>query len=262
MIKVFNSKQEYNRFIDGGLVAGDLYYVISDGSVHFRTNNIDGIDRVFDKGDGGSSEAVLIEGSFTANGTYEPTGADGYSSVEVNVPIPSGYIQPSGTKSITANGTGIDVTQYASVDVAVPASGITPTGNYNITANGNYDITNYASVSVNVAAPAPSYTWHTLTGNNLEMNIGTTYIFKTNVAGVYMWHGGIDTDGSGTIDNIDDEPYSLGQMVANTEYYFTALNGYAGADDVTHSYMVFAGDAYSYETALPTGAVIQYAIIS
>ena len=34
--------------------------------------------------------------------------------------IPSQYIIPSGTKSITANGTGIDVTAYASVDVTVP----------------------------------------------------------------------------------------------------------------------------------------------
>lgn len=34
--------------------------------------------------------------------------------------IPSQYIVPTGTKSITANGTGIDVTAYASVDVNVP----------------------------------------------------------------------------------------------------------------------------------------------
>lgn len=35
--------------------------------------------------------------------------------------IPSSYIIPSGTKSITANGNGIDVTQYASVNVNVPS---------------------------------------------------------------------------------------------------------------------------------------------
>lgn len=40
--------------------------------------------------------------------------------------IPSEYIIPTGTKSITENGTGIDVAQYASVDVAVPISS-TPT---------------------------------------------------------------------------------------------------------------------------------------
>ena len=47
------------------------------------------------------------------------SGYDGLSSVTVNA-IPSQYIIPSGTKSITANGTGIDVTAYASVDVTVP----------------------------------------------------------------------------------------------------------------------------------------------
>ena len=50
------------------------------------------------------------------------SGYDGLSSVTVN-PIPSQYIVPSGTKSITQNGTGIDVTEYASVDVNVPSSG-------------------------------------------------------------------------------------------------------------------------------------------
>lgn len=48
------------------------------------------------------------------------SGYDGLQQVNVSVgAIPSEYIIPSGTKSITANGTGIDVTQYASVDVAV-----------------------------------------------------------------------------------------------------------------------------------------------
>jgi len=55
MIKVFNSKNEYDNYTQGGLVAGDLYYVLADGSVHFRSNNIDGTDKVYDKGDGGSA---------------------------------------------------------------------------------------------------------------------------------------------------------------------------------------------------------------
>lgn len=60
MIKVFNDAQEYNSYVQGGLTAGDLYYVLDDGSVHFRTNNIDGEDKVYDKGDGGSDEPEYI----------------------------------------------------------------------------------------------------------------------------------------------------------------------------------------------------------
>ena len=39
--------------------------------------------------------------------------------INVNVPVPSGYIKPTGSKSITENGTH-DVTQYASAVVDVP----------------------------------------------------------------------------------------------------------------------------------------------
>ena len=72
----------------------------------------------------------------------------------------------------------------------------------------------------------------------------------------------VDTEGDGDIDD-DDESYVLGKMVANTEYYFTALNEFAGSfDGGTHSYMHFGGDSYGGGTPLPSGAVIQYAVVS
>lgn len=62
----------------------------------------------------------------TENGTTEVTPDEGKViskvTVNVDVPIPEGYIQPSGTKEITENGTH-DVTEYSSVDVNVPSSG-------------------------------------------------------------------------------------------------------------------------------------------
>ncbi len=86
----------------------------------------------------------------TENGTYTaPDGVDGYSPIEVNVPIPEGYIVPSGTKSITENGTH-SVTEYESVnvDVPIPEGYIKPSGTLNITENGTYDVTEKASTVV------------------------------------------------------------------------------------------------------------------
>lgn len=61
----------------------------------------------------------------TSSQTISPDSTyTGLSTVIVN-PIPSQYIVPTGTKSITQNGTGIDVTSYAAVDVAVPSSTVT-----------------------------------------------------------------------------------------------------------------------------------------
>lgn len=57
--------------------------------------------------------------TITSNGTYDVTD---YGEVDVNVPIPSGYIKPADTITITENGTGIDVSQYATADVNVPDS--------------------------------------------------------------------------------------------------------------------------------------------
>lgn len=58
----------------------------------------------------------------TARQTVQPDeGKTGLSSVIVES-IPSQYIVPSGTKTITENGTGIDVSAFATVDVSVSAS--------------------------------------------------------------------------------------------------------------------------------------------
>lgn len=72
----------------------------------------------FLKAFGGGSGAIEPL-TVTENGTYTPPeGVDGYSPVSVNVPIPGGYIKPSGTQEITQNGT-YDITEKASVAVNV-----------------------------------------------------------------------------------------------------------------------------------------------
>ena len=255
----FSSDAEFEAYYgaSGKVPAGEIAVVGDYKKVYTSTNNIDGTSKDYEAG-------IPESGSINITENGENIDVAEYATANVNVPIPAGYIVPTGSKSITANGEAIDVAEYATanVNVPIPAGYIQPTGNYAITENGtNIDIAQYATVSVAVESSAPSLTWNTLSGNNLEMTVGTTYVFKTNVAGVYMFHLGIDTDSDGDID-LDDEAYALGQMVANTEYYFTALNEQAGAGSNTHSYMLFAGSSYNRDAALPAGAVVQYAVVS
>lgn len=70
---------------------------------------------------------VLGEATITENGEHYPgEGYDGFYKVTVKVAeggeIPEGYIKPTGTKTITENGTH-DVTEYASVEVEVESEG-------------------------------------------------------------------------------------------------------------------------------------------
>lgn len=62
---------------------------------------------------------AVQEKTITKNGEYTPDeGFDGFSKVAVNVPIPNGYIVPSGTLSVTKNGT-YDATNYATAKVSI-----------------------------------------------------------------------------------------------------------------------------------------------
>ena len=87
--------------------------------------------------------------TISANGTHD---VNAYEKVSVNVPIPDGYIKPSGTKEITQNGLQ-NAREYESVNVNVPIPEgyIKPSGTKSITENGSHDVTAYASVNVNVS---------------------------------------------------------------------------------------------------------------
>ena len=95
------------------------------------------------------------------------------SDIEINVhvPIPDGYIKPTGSKSITSNGTH-DVTSVASavVNVPVPSGYIKPSGSKTITENGTHDVTQYASAVVNVAEKPTQFTNVLAYADSLEVN--------------------------------------------------------------------------------------------
>ena len=142
MIKVFNNTQEYNTYTQGGLVAGDLYYVLENGSVHFRTNNIDGEDKVYDKADEGGtiptptySELTFING-VCENGTiscqdgdcfeiYNPNNGHLWVGVYSSTPsgAPVGYIGDNERFYITCNsmkgfgGVGVNNPNQIVVDI-------------------------------------------------------------------------------------------------------------------------------------------------
>lgn len=75
------------------------------------------------------------------------TSKDGIA--QTGLMVESGGITPSGTKNITENG-DYDVTSYATASVNINQTGITPSGTLSITANGDYNVTNYAAASVNI----------------------------------------------------------------------------------------------------------------
>lgn len=55
MIKAFQTAEEYNNYVKNGLISGEQYYVIADNSLHFRTNSIDGTDKVYNISEGSNS---------------------------------------------------------------------------------------------------------------------------------------------------------------------------------------------------------------
>lgn len=99
--------------------------------------------------------------NITANGTKTLATVGKYCDrnidVNVNVPVPSGYIKPSGSKSITTNGTH-DVTQYASAVVNVETAKPTQFTNLYDPANVTIDYRVNASSSSGITYTADTET--------------------------------------------------------------------------------------------------------
>lgn len=129
---------------------------------------------------GESGELVLQDKSATPTKSQQTfnadEGFDGIGTFTVQA-IPSEYIIPSGTKEITTNGIH-DVTEKASVNVNVPIPDgyIKPSGSLEITENGTYDVTDKASAVVNVSGGGDlldySGSYASSGGSSMTINVG------------------------------------------------------------------------------------------
>lgn len=184
-------------------------------------------DETGDSGGGGSEPVLQTKTvSYTPSASAQTdsvtadSGYDGLEQVNVSVgAIPSEYVVPSGTKTISANGTGIDVTEYASVDVAVPTSGAKfATGTY--TPSQTYSSTgNRAICTISEIGFTP--TKFLLAVNNTADIYGTQYaILRTSyeAAGTTVHYMRLYTRYSNTSG-------SLGHA-GNTSNWTTQTNGY------------------------------------
>ena len=94
---------------------------------------------------------------------------------------------PEGTKpeTITSNGTGIDVAAYekVNVNVPIPSGYVKPTDTKSITSNGTYDVTAYAKANVNV--PIPSGYKQVITGTTKHITTNGTHSTSRDSGSVY-----------------------------------------------------------------------------
>lgn len=173
--------------------------------------------------------------NITANGTKTLATAGKYCArnidVNVNVPVPSGYIKPSGSKAITENGTH-DVTNYASAVVNVPAK---PTQFTNL-----YDP---ANVTIKTVLNASSSSGVTYSSDNYCNVLKIPYHHKAGEPFVLRFRGiGTVRDrNASAILNANEERVNHYTFVSSSSYFDLHYDEYG---DTT---ITFVGSILNYE---------------
>lgn len=194
-----------------------------------------------------STQAAKAVTPSTTTQTAVEAGKFTLGAVTVN-PIPSQYIIPSGTKSITANGTGIDVASYASVDVAVPSQSpslqakthITPTeSSQTITADSGYDGLSSVQIdaidSTYVGTEVTRRTSSDLTASGATVTAPAGYYESSVSKSVATGSAGTPTASKGTVSN---HAISVTPSVTNTTGYITGGTKTGTAVSVSASELV------------------------
>lgn len=277
-------------------VAAGKYFYLASGEKVEGTASTGGGMTVVETQDSHGGTIVTITGEeiilqsksatpTTSSQTIQPDeGYTGLSQVLVGA-IPSQYIIPTGTKSITANGTGIDVAQYESVDVAVPSSSpnlqtktnISPTtSSQTISPDSGYD--GLSSVQINAmpsgSATAPS----TISATDASISSQTGKITLTKyavsvtpvVTAGYISSGtegkstvsvtaNVTTKGAATITPTKStQTISSGTYLTGTQTIAAIPSAYQDVTSVTAA----AGDVVSGKTIVDsTGATVNGSLV-
>lgn len=173
----------------------------------------------------------------TSSQTVTPdNGYDGLSTVQINA-IPSQYIVPSGTKTITENGTGIDVTNYTSVNVNVSSSGANiGTGSVSNSSNTATSINFTGLAGEPIAFFVRVTTTITSSGSTSYYYVAAIRYNGTNTNGTYMRIG--STRGIYNDTSHYSFTYSNGTLTVHSSASRTAAGGsfYNGTYELTYIY--------------------------
>lgn len=177
----------------------------------------------------------------TANGTYD---VKNYASAQVDVPETEPVIRPL---SVTANGTyaiPANADGYGPVTVNVPTEGdgITPSGVLDITRNGDYDVTQYAGVSVDVPAEGGGSGNAALHTAEATLSAGSQTIRFSGLAGKpsAFW-----------IDAPSDRTITTGRYIASVRYDGETTDGLCeykstGGSTTFYAYAKYSATEYSW----------------